>query len=652
MPSNFHSARRVGETIRRDSRAAHRGRCPARGLAKPGRDSHTASIEIAGFLGRYPPFAGLADDQLHRVANEVEEVHFAEGVTILRRDAEPPNALFVIRKGTVELRVEDVVLDLLGEGECFGQFSLLAHEAPIATVIAHKDTLCYLVPDPIASEVFETEAGRSYLYGLMRSVFHASGDRLLADRPDARFHSVESLLRRPPVTISPGAPVAEAAARMADERVSSLLVRMRGGWGIVTDRDLRTMVAARRSHDLPVERIATFPARMLPSSTTASDALVEMFAKDVHHFPVADAQGKILGVVTDTDLMGMGRHTPFALRSSIQRARDPDQAVATARELPQVVLALLSAGADPVDIGRMIALVIDALTQRLLHLAVDELGDPPAAWAWLALGSAARQEQSLRTDQDHALAWAGDAPRDEADGYFSALAERVTAGLEAFGITRCTGKAMATNPELRRPLPEFASRFRAWIEEPSFENSIMSSTGFDFRWVAGPLDAEPTLNAALREARGYPGFARLLARRALDLRPPTGFFRDFVLQAQGEQAGRLDVKHGGITIITNLGRAWGLRAGATAKGTLGRLDAALDAGASADVVKALGQAFRYLWEIRLQNQAEEIRTGHQPDDFVDPAGLGAFVRSGLKEAFRTIARAQRTLAADFRIERR
>jgi CBS domain-containing protein len=69
-------------------------------------------------------------------------------------------------------------------------------------------------------------------------------------------------------------------------------------------------------------------------------------------------------------------------------------------------------------------------------------------------------------------------------------------------------------------------------------------------------------------------------------------------------------------------------------------------------VKALGQAFRYLWEIRLQNQAEEIRTGHQPDDFVDPAGLGAFVRSGLKEAFRTIARAQRTLAADFRIERR
>jgi len=145
--------------------------------------------------------------------------------------------LYVIRKGGVELRVEDVVLDLLGEGECFGQFSLLAHEAPIATVIAHQNTLCYLVPEPIASEVFESEAGRSYLYGLMRSVFHASGDRLLADRPDARFQSVESLLRRPPVTVAPETSAADAAARMTDERISSLLVRMRGGWGIVTDRD-------------------------------------------------------------------------------------------------------------------------------------------------------------------------------------------------------------------------------------------------------------------------------------------------------------------------------------------------------------------------------------------------------------------------------
>jgi CBS domain-containing protein len=115
--------------------------------------------------------------------------------------------------------------------------------------------------------------------------------------------------------------------------------------------------------------------------------------------------------------------------------------------------------------------------------------------------------------------------------------------------------------------------------------------------------------------------------------------------------GRLDVKHGGITIITNLARAWGLRAGAAAKGTMARLDAAADQG-DPELVSDLRQAFRFLWDIRLKNQAEQVRTGQEPDDFVDPGGLGAFVRSGLKEAFRTIARAQRYLAADFRVEHR
>jgi CBS domain-containing protein len=70
------------------------------------------------------------------------------------------------------------------------------------------------------------------------------------------------------------------------------------------------------------------------------------------------------------------------------------------------------------------------------------------------------------------------------------------------------------------------------------------------------------------------------------------------------------------------------------------------------LVSDLRQAFRYLWEVRLRNHAEQIRTGQEPDDYVDPADLGAFVRNGLKEAFRTIARAQRHISTNFRIEHR
>ena len=160
-----------------------------------------------------------------------------------------------------------------------------------------------------------------------------------------------------------------------------------------------------------------------------------------------------MGVVTDTDLMGLGRHTPFAAQERDRARRAPSQEVAAAgRELPAVVTAMVDARADPIDVGRVVALVVDAMTERLLQLAIADHGDPPCAWAWLALGSAARHEQALRTDQDHALAYDPIAGQPDADPYFAELAEFVTAGLEAAGIPRCNGDAMATHPALRRPI--------------------------------------------------------------------------------------------------------------------------------------------------------------------------------------------------------
>jgi CBS domain-containing protein len=126
-------------------------------------------VEIAEFLRRYPPFSHLAEDRLARIARAVEIEHFPEGATILRQDGPPADALYVIRKGAVELLDDGEPLDLLGEGEVFGQFSLLAHGSPSLTARAREDSLCYLLAEPLATEALETEAGRSFLSSTLRT---------------------------------------------------------------------------------------------------------------------------------------------------------------------------------------------------------------------------------------------------------------------------------------------------------------------------------------------------------------------------------------------------------------------------------------------------------------------------------------------------
>ena len=236
-------------------------------------------MNIAGFLGRYPPFDALAPEHLTGIASSVEIEHFAAGVTILQQGGEPATSLFVIRKGAVALLEDGQLLDLLLEGDLFGQFSLLAHESPALSVRAQEDTLCYLVPADAADAISGSNAGMSFVIGSMRRRIN-SAIEAAADAPDRRLEPIGTLVRRAVVTTPPDTTVAEAATLMATERVSSLVIPMHDGWAIATDRDLRTkVVAARAGSELPVGEIATFPARTLPAETLAGEALLSMFTE-------------------------------------------------------------------------------------------------------------------------------------------------------------------------------------------------------------------------------------------------------------------------------------------------------------------------------------------------------------------------------------
>jgi CBS domain-containing protein len=603
-------------------------------------------VDVRAFLADHPPFDALTPEELDRVVASVQIEHFAPGTVIIEQAGAPATHLFVVRRGAAEIVDGGRVIDEIGEGDVFGMWSLLDQVAPAATVRATEDTLCYLIAPEVANAVLRSGGGIAFVAASVRRHIAAVDESRRGEVDVVRYREVGELVRRTPVTCDPETPVADAAGLMARERVSSLLVPnvSDGSVGILTDRDLRTrVIAERRSGETPVREVMTPRAETVPPDTMVGEVLLRMLEGGFHHFPIAEADGTVLGVVTDTDLMGIGRDTPFALKSSIERAPDREAVAAAVGELPRVISTLVGSSADPVDVGHVIAFSIDAATRRLLELGMAEHGEPSVPWTWLALGSAARQEQAIRTDQDHALAFDGDP--DAADGSLAPLAEFVTSGLEAAGIPRCEGNVMATNDALRLSVQQWVQRFQYWMDLESPKASEQLSIVFDFRKVAGPLDAAVALDAVMATAPERPVFLKHLARRALDQRPPIGFVRGIVVEQRGEHPGKVDIKHGAIMIVGNLARAYAIRSGVTAKRTIDRLRASERAGAiDAETREGLEEAFRFLWEIRLLHHVERMGAGEPPDDFVDPNELGGVARQGLKEAFHIIARAQKALA--------
>ena len=239
----------------------------------------------------------------------------------------------------------------------------------------------------------------------------------------------------------------------------------------------------------------------------------------------------------------------------------------------------------------------------------------------------------------------GDEPLEAVDPYFERLAGFVNLHLERSGIPRCKAGVIAANAEWRHTPVQWEERFRRWMGEGTWVGGAMVAISFDYRAVAGPLEIEPVFDRLIRGASSQGKFIKRIGTTALEARPPTGFVRDSVIHRGAGAAEALDIKQGGITLITNLARTYSLMSGLSENRTLRRLHGAAGTGRlTEDMVHGLEEAFRLLWQTRLEHQVQLVRSGRRPDDQVDPGTLGPLARQGLKDAFRIIDAAQDQLA--------
>ncbi|MEA2427262.1 MAG: hypothetical protein QOF37_890 [Thermoleophilaceae bacterium] len=576
-------------------------------------------------------------------AAEVE--FFPAGATIFEQGAGTVEHLRVVRSGAVEIVDGDRVLDLLGEGELFGHASMLSGLPAGFTARAQEDTLCYRIPQEVARGLLSRPETVSFV---ARSLLDFPGRGRPGDEEtQAPIHQpVGTLLRSKPVVCGPETPISEAARRMTEAEASALVVQLGDSLGIVTDRDLRSRVLAEGvSSDDPIAAAMTVPAYTVTPDRLGGEVLLDMLDRGFRHFPVVGAKGEVLGVVEDLDLVAVETRSSFHLRRAIARASSTEDLVAASRDLVPTVLALHDARVPALNISAIFSVVTDALTRRMLELVLADSGEPPAQFAWLALGSQARREATLASDIDSAIVWFGGEGDASIRPYLQSVAQRVVDGLAECGFRPDAQRANAADPLFIRSVESWQRAARAWLDDPTLEQAlILVSVVVDSRPVWGLHTGAPVAEA-FRPAVRKPALLRQLARLALSYRPPTGFLRGLVVEHGGQHRGRLDIKHGGVVPIVDLARWAGMAAGVTSASTPERLRAAGDAGTlSAADARTLEDAFELVSGLRLEHQIHQVRAGIPPDDHIDPSALSPLTRTYLREAFRAVASVQKRVS--------
>jgi CBS domain-containing protein len=433
---------------------------------------------------------------------------------------------------------------------------------------------------------------------------------------------------------------------MAEHGASSLLVTLEeGALGIVTDHDLRSRVLAEGlSPETPVRDVVTTPVVTAGAEDASTELLLSMLDHGIRHVPVLSATDELLGVVTDLDLLSAQARTPFALRRAISGAANPEELRDAAARLNPAVVDLYGGGLAPVQASAIFSVIIEALIRRMVELAVEAAGSPPAEFAWLLLGSHGRREAAPSSDVDSGMAWA-DAGGKSAGAYMHGIAVQVHDLLVSTGLKSDTHGVTASGSVMARPAGDWRATITGWLDdEPTDEALIAISVLLDGRTAVGPSDAFG-LFSAVREAKRQTRLLRLLLRLALASKPPTGFLRDIVVEHSGEHRGSFDVKRGGLLPIVGIARYAGLAAGTTSTSTVSRLQAA----GAAHVLQrsdasSLEEAYRLLSALRMEHQVRQLEAGTEPNDFIQPKALDALTRRYLRETFRLVASIQAGLA--------
>lgn len=605
--------------------------------------------EIRDFLAQHEPFDTLPPHVLDELPRLMSVEYFRRGSKLIARGRDNHH-LYVLRSGAADVHDAQGTLVERGEaGACFGSITLTRGNPSTFDVTAIEDSLALLVPadvfrvlcaeHPHVDAFFDAQRRHRMQGAVAELQLSSTGSAILKTQ-------VRDLLRRPPVTVPTGSTVRDAARVMSDERVSCLLV-MDGERlaGILTDRDLRTRVlAAGVDPGVAVTEVMTVGPATGARDALAFEVLLEMTARGIHHLPIVTEDERPLGLVTTTDLLRLEQANPVYIAGDVAKQADVAGVARVSARLPLVVTALVEQDASAHDIGRVVTAVGDAVERRLIALAEAELGPPPAPYCWVTLGSRARHEQALATDQDNAILVDDDVEPDGLEWY-ARLADRVSEGLVACGYPRCAGDVMATNPRWRQPLERWRLAFTSWLSQPTPEAVLGASIFFDMR----PVHGDQTLHARLQQhvLSGSPRslvFLAHLAKQAALNEPPLGFFRGFVLQKEGEHLGALDIKRGGVGAVVELARVHSLSVGSPAVNTQARIEAVREAGVLGDDrADDLRDAFEFISYVRLRHQAAQVRAGLPVDNYVAPDTLSSFDKRHLREAFAIVRSAQSAL---------
>lgn len=470
--------------------------------------------------------------------------------------------------------------------------------------------------------VKDTNDDKLYLEGIIEDISEQNRtdkarDNLIYELQTAFLFlnkSVESFVKQIP-SCKLNSTVIDAIKILAREKSDCLLIEDQGETkiGFLSESDIRERVLIQKGNlEKSVSEFMSSPLITISTNATIFDALSQFYDNDVQHLLFKNSNGKILGVINSQDLQNSFHSSYLFFIQKIKNASSVSELCTYHSQLIVLVKALIDRQTNVADVTKIITAIFDAIVTSVIKLAVIKLGDPPAKFSFIILGSAGRSEQTLATDQDNAIIFEDVDSEKELSTrkYFLKLGELVAVDLDQIGYNFCKGEVMARNPKWSQPLSAWKNYFTNWVTTASPQDLLDIKIFFDFRSVYGDATLTGQLQNHIADiTSGYNSFFVYLSESISQFQ---------MSESAVKLKSSFDIKMVLLPIVDCM-RLYSLKKNITETNTIERLEQLYSKGIfSKAAYKNILQVYSFLMQKRFEHQSGLYAGNQLIDNQINP----------------------------------
>ena len=627
---------------------------------------------ITDFLKHYPPFSSLEYAKLLEISKSCQVLYLEKNQTLFKINDSTHSFFYVVASGAIGLSVtsdtDDVLIDKCDEGDILGLRPFFAKNNYLMTAKAREESIVYAIPiETFKPYVAANPEVLSFLLESFASNTRNPYDKnhkgkLVSENVIYNDQNAEIQYYQPikytenPITASPTDIVKFVAQTMASSKIGSMIIHEnRKPIGIVTDKDLRSKIATGLySIDVTIDKIMSSPVITVADNLSIAEAQIMMLKHNVSHLCVTKDgtnDSEITGIITEHDIVVAQANNPGVLLKQSKRAQKSSDLKEVREKLTDLIQHSLDKNVPINHITSIVGEINLAITKRAIELAIEKIGTPPPAqFAWMNMGSQGRKEQLLLTDQDNAIVFE-DVPEDKYDAvkkYFIDLAEKVTKTLNKVGYEYCPAEMMASNPLWCKSVTDWQHQFKGWINAPGEKGILMCTIFFDYDFVYGNEDLVDAIsNTIHEETNDNQLFFAYLGADALKNPPPLGFFRQFLVESDGEHKDTFDLKGRALMPLIDAARILSLSKGIkNVANTISRYSKLAELEPqNASVYEACADAFAELLKFRTEEGLKNENDGR----YLNLSELSKLDKVKLKNDFQPINDIQEVIKNRFQL---